>query len=176
MKRISILALTIVLILYVAAIRARSQTSPQGKVYVYAPWNVFAETLRHPRDWQGRIVLVRGVLRPVAQTGLYELRAPSPSDKNAGQSLIVTIGRPLPLLAFLRRIPLIQLLVSPAPKIGVANVYRVMIAVHPCSLPLRGNQCIEDVISIFALFIWPLHAAVMRTVEPQQVACKAAST
>jgi len=146
MKRTAILALTIALILCcVVALYARRQATPPGQASVYAPWQVFTDTLRHPRAWRGRMVLVRGVLHSTAQAGLYELRAPSSSD-NAGQSLFVTVERPPVWLASLRRIPLVARLAPPVPLGGAVRVYRVMTTIHPCLPPLTGNQCIQEII------------------------------
>jgi hypothetical protein len=97
-----------------------------------------------PADWSGRIVLVRGrAARYVAWQApdslVTQVALVDPERVQSTLPLSLTWGRPDPLLAALRRLPLLGPMVQPMQRLhaGTTAVYRVQL----CAPAGRAHGC-----------------------------------
>ena len=117
--------------------------------------------VRHPRDWNGRIVRVRAnasvsLLTPF-QGGAPHARAapqtlllpvPDPRHPLAAQdgTIRVLVGREDGVLALLRRVPLLGSVAAPPQRVSMTHAGTYRIQIQPTSQGCNYSPCIEAVL------------------------------
>jgi len=117
--------------------------------------------LRHPRDWNGRIVRVRANASvslltvfqggaPHARAALQTLLLPVPDPRHPlvaqDGTIRVLVGRKDGVLALLRRVPLLGSVASPPQRVSMTHAGTYRIQIQAATQGCNFSPCIEAVL------------------------------